>query len=204
VALALLHTALWCVICHACQLAADENGPVENSQTLFLGIASLVYLSTAVLSTGLERMLFAGLALLAVSLLLREVDVRGLDLNPVVASMVNGLGRNLLLGSMWLALLIACALRARRLLTVFLAWVKTPAGNAIVLAGALLVLGRPFDGKVFGLPVSTAQLCEELLEVNGYMLVLLSSILGLRSAVKRRRAARRVEETGVPGRADGA
>jgi hypothetical protein len=180
---------------------------MENSQTLFLGLASLVYLSTAVVSTGLERLFFAGLALLAVSLLLRELDVRGLDLNPVVASMVNGLGRNILLGLMWLALLIACALRARKLLPVFLAWVKTPAGNAIVLAGVLLVLGRPFDGKVFGMPASAAQLCEELLEVNGYMLVLLSSILGLRSAVRGRCAPRcvgeadsgRGAEAGVPG-----
>jgi len=178
--LVLLHTALWCVACHVYHLTADENGFMETTQTLLLALASLLYLSAASVSMNQERLLFSGLALLSVSFLLREVDVRGLNLNPVVASMVNGLGRNLMLGSMWLGFLLACALNVRRLPTIFLAWVKSPAGHAILLAGLFLVLGKPFDENVFAISESTAQFCEELFEANGYLLLLLSAILSLR------------------------
>lgn len=193
--LVLLHTALWCVACHVYHLTADENGFMETTQTLLLALTSLLYLSAAVVSISLERLLFSGLALLGVSFLLREVDVRGFNLNPVVASMVNGLGRNLMLGLMWLAFLLVCALNVRRLSTVFLTWVKSPAGHAILLAGLLLFLSCPFDEKAFAIPRSVAQLCEELFESNAYLLLFLSSILSLRSSARTRRALHSIRET---------
>jgi len=193
--LVLLHIALWCAVCRAYHLTADENGFMETTQALLLALTSLLYLSAAVVSTSPERLLFSGLTLLGVSCLLREVDVRGFNLNPVVTSMVNGLGRNLILGLMWLGLLLACALNVRRLSTIFLAWVKSPAGHAILLAGLFLFLGRPFDRNAFVIPKSAAQFCEELCESNGYLLLFLSSILSLRSSVRTRRALHCIRET---------
>jgi hypothetical protein len=201
--LVLLHTALWGVACHVFHLTTDENAFMETSQTLLLLLASLLYLSAALASMNLDRLLFAGLALLGVSLLLREVDVRDFNLNSIVASMVNGLGRNLVLGLIWVAFLTRCAMNARRLWPVFLTWVKSPAGHAILLAGLLLILSQPFDKNTFAISKPVAQFCEELFESNGYLLLLLSSILSLRFLARKSSLPERIQKTrgdGVEGR----
>lgn len=193
--LLLLHTALWCVAYHVYHLTADENSPIENAQLLVLLLGSVLYLSAAVFSMRLEGLLPAGLALLGVSFLLREVDVRGLGLNPVVVSMVNGFGRNLMLGSMWLVFLVVCAVNIRKLSAIFLAWVRSPAGGAVLLAGLFLFLGRRFDKNAFAISKSDVQFYEELFELNAYLLLLLSSMLSLRSSARKRRALHCIRKT---------
>lgn len=143
----------------------DEDHLFENLQALLLGIGVLSG-SLLMRSSGRDVLVWAGLALLSFSLLLREIDLDQMPVPGVLRALGTGEGRALLLVPLWLAL----GLAFWRLGTGRWAWlrevVRSPVFRCQLLAFALLLAGAVIDRKLLG--IDHPRLAEELLEINAY------------------------------------
>ena len=158
---------------------AQENHVLELAQCAFLalacGVCSVRAWHLAKISLNLNFLLHAGLALLSYSFILREVDIDRLGTAPAWASLEQGL--RLFGVALWLALLIFVVPRVRQLWAQRAIMFKKPMVILAMMGGALLLASWPFDKQVFTvLPYLTSQFIEELLELNGCMVLFFSSL----------------------------
>lgn len=160
-------------------LRAAENHFLELAQGAFLalvcGVCSVRAWRLAKIALNLHFLLHAGLALLCYSFLLREVDIDQLGAAPAWAQLEQVLR---LFGiALWLALLIFVAPRIKPLWAQRAAMFKMPMVLLAMLGGALLLASWPFDKQVFSvLPYLTSQFIEEMLELNGCMILFFGSL----------------------------
>ncbi len=160
-------------------LQAQENHLLELAQCAFLmlacGVCSMRAWRLAKTSLNLNFLLHAGLALLSYSFILREVDIDRLGTAPAWASFEQGL--RLFGVTLWLALLIFVAPRVRQLWARRAIMFKKPMVILAMMGGTFLLASWPFDKQVFAvLPYLTSQFIEELLELNGCMVLFFSSL----------------------------
>jgi hypothetical protein len=160
-------------------LQAEENHFLELSQCVFLALVCGVCCTRAwrlaKTALNLSFLLHAGLALLSYSFLLRELDIDQFGAAPAWARLEQML--RLFGVVLWLVLLIFVAPRVMQLWAQRVTMFKMPMVVLAMLGGAFLLASWPFDKQVFSvLPYLTSQFIEEMLELNGYMLLFFASL----------------------------
>ncbi|MEE9368967.1 MAG: hypothetical protein V3V05_08885 [Pontiella sp.] len=151
-----------------------ENGPLENLQVLLLflsAIAFLIPVSKAPIS--LKYVLLAG-ALLSCSFILRELDVENLNVPKWVVSIGSGVGRNIVLGSGWIALGVLAIKSISAFKENFRDILLSRTMLLLVIAGVILLFGALFDHK--DNKTSLDELAEEVIEVLGYATFFLAAL----------------------------
>jgi hypothetical protein len=159
-----------------------ENGLLENMQVAILGIILLIGL------TGLFRqrskpelkLFSAGLVLLSLNMILRELDVEDMNVPAWVIWIGSGTGRDLLLTAAWLGLLGFCAGHRRLAMEALRPALAPRVWIWLAAAAVLLLLGLPFDHKL--MEPEQAQLAEELFECAGYLALLPAAFAARRPA----------------------
>lgn len=143
----------------------DENHLFENLQAILLGLGVLVS-SLLLRSTDRDVFVWAGLALLSFSFLLRELDLERLPLPDLLQAAGSGTGRAVVLGSLWLAWSAGFMLRQRDKWRFIRSWVGSSTGICLALALLLLIGSAVMDKEL--LPFAHPRLLEELFEINAY------------------------------------
>jgi hypothetical protein len=158
---------------------AEENHFLELVQGGFLalvcGVCCARAWGLAKTALNLNFLLHAGLALLSYSFLLREFDIDQLGAAHGWATLEQVL--RLFGVALWLALLIFAALRVKQLWAERATMFALPMVLLSMLGGVLLAASWPFDKQLFSvLPYLTSQFIEEILELNGCMLLFFASL----------------------------
>jgi hypothetical protein len=164
---------------YGASLDAQENHVLELAQGGFLvlvcGVCGARAWSLAKTAPDLNFLLHAGLALLSYSFLLREVDIDQLGAAPAWAHLEQAL--RLFGVALWLALLMFVAPRVKQLWSERAIMFAMPMVWLAMLGGALLVASWPFDKQLFSvLPYLTSQFIEEMLELDGCMILFFASL----------------------------
>jgi hypothetical protein len=151
-----------------------EDHSLENVQVILLFISGLVYLRT-VFSVRKGHKLFPCTgALLCLSFILRELDIEKHDLPQAIILLGHGLGRNILLISLWLLITALFLRNYKHYLEIAAYLLKTRSTRFMVMGGLLLIVGDLFEDGIFG--VAAYQFYEELSELDGYFFILLASL----------------------------
>jgi hypothetical protein len=171
----LLAVALW----QAGYLQAQENHFLEQAQGGFLALVCCVCSLRAwrlkKTALTLKFLLHAGLALLSYSFLLREVDIDRFGTAQGWAQLEQAL--RLFGVALWIALLMFVAPRVTQLWPQRSIMFAMPMVQLTMLGGALLVASWPFDKQIFPvLSYATSQFIEEMLELNGCMILFFGSL----------------------------
>ena len=158
----------------------SENGPVENLQAGFYGLAALCF-GWAAWSSGepLHRLTFAGLALFVACMMLREFDFTRSQM-PVLAFLVNGPVATVIAGLAWIVFGVFAWRRIPDVVATGFLWVRSRGGIPLLVAAVLLLVGELFDHHVFLLDRVVDMVGEEMLELVASALVLLSAVAALR------------------------
>jgi hypothetical protein len=164
---------------HLLWVTEVENGAMENVQAIAIFLSLMMFLLSSVRRQFSERLFFLTLALLCFSLFLRELDMEDLGLNPVVVWLTSGVGRNLLLSLLWVFSLLLMFLNRGKVWKVCMDWIKSFGGQTMILAGFFFVSAWPFDKEMLPILSRSSRFFEELLELNGYLLIWMSSFSGL-------------------------
>jgi hypothetical protein len=144
---------------------ADENRLLENLQAaaLFLALA-LSLVNLAPLRRQPPPYIAAGLAVLFLSLFLRELDVEKLGLPDVLTFLGSGTGRNLLLGLLWGVVLLGVLRNRHRLKEDALAYLRSPLLYYLLAAAAFYLVGEAMDKKLLPLAKPVRVFWEETAE----------------------------------------
>jgi hypothetical protein len=144
---------------------ADENRLLENLQAAALFLALVLSLvNLAPLRRQPPPYVAAGLAVLFLSLLLRELDVEKLGLPGVLTFLWSGTGRNLLLGLLWGAVLLGVAMNRHRLKEDTLAYIRSPLLYYLLAAATFYFVGEALDKKLLPLAKPVSAFWEETAE----------------------------------------
>jgi hypothetical protein len=161
------------------RIQAGDHYLLELSQYSFLVIICSLSIRRAwrlaKISLNLKLLLYAGLALLSYSFLLRELDIDKFGASPAWAIFEKAL--RLTGVTLWLIFLMFVIPRRRQL------WAKRaiiftmPMVIMAILSGFFLLASWPFDKKIFStIPYFTSQFIEEMLELNGYIVLFFASL----------------------------
>lgn len=144
---------------------AEENRLLENLQASALFLALVLSLvNLAPLRRRPPPYVAAGLAVLFLTLLLRELDLEKLDLPGELTFLGSGTGRNLLLGLLWGAVLLGVARNRRRVKEDTLAYIRSPLMYYLLAAATFYVIGEALDKKMLPLAKPTRVFWEEAAE----------------------------------------
>jgi hypothetical protein len=157
----------------------SENGPVENLQAGFYGVAAICF-GWAAWRSGerLHRLAFAGLGLFVAALMLREFDFTHSD-TPTLALLFNSRGTIAVMLAAWL---VFAAMSWRDPIGLFatgLRWAVGRGGRPLIAAAVLLLLGSLFDHHYLPVGRTVDLIGEEALELAASVLVLLSAAAAL-------------------------
>lgn len=150
-------------------LSAEENGFLENMQVAFLTLGMLGFLFNC-FANNLKSFAFFG-ALICLSFILREIDVELLDIASIIKTLGSGLGRNILMATLFI-ISITLILRGNvndDLNVLF----KSNFIIVIIFAGLFLISSWIFDQKI--IQTASNLLIEEISEVNAYFLIFIST-----------------------------
>ncbi|WP_374088851.1 hypothetical protein [Methylomicrobium lacus] len=151
---------------------ANENHFLENLQLILLFASGVAFLQTMMYVQKGQRLLPALGALLCLSFILRELDVEKFDLPQALVFLGSGYGRSILLSGLWLLLSVLFVRDYKHYLTLAVHILPTRSGVFLVAGGLLVGVASLFDGPVF----EFYRLYEALSEMNGYFLLLVSSL----------------------------
>lgn len=150
-----------------------ENGLIENIQACLLAISCIVYLIGAFFAKKPEKLILCTCSLLCYSFLLREVQVGKLDIPNVLKIIGSGIGRNLTIGTAFVAIFAYAIFSDYSYYkTAALGFIRTRPGVLLLAAALFLVLGFFFEEQKL---MIHHQFYEEISELFGYLLILLSS-----------------------------
>ena len=157
-------------------IQAEDHYLLELSQYSFLilicGLSFKRAWHLAKISLNLNFLLNAGLAFLSYSFLLRELDIDKFGASPAWA--IFELALRLTGVILWLILLMFVLPRAAELWAKRTIMFTMPIVIMLILSGFFLLASWPFDKKVFSaIPYFTSQFIEEMLELNGYIVLFL-------------------------------
>ncbi|WP_373033508.1 hypothetical protein [Sulfurovum sp.] len=163
------------------EVDTGEEGILEISQSIFIAFSMIGFAYHAFISKEIEAKLASfGLSLLSLTFLLRELDVEKLDIPYFLIILGSGLGRNLLLGSLWIILLILTLKYISVEKKKIVAFLFSTSGQLLMFSALLLVLGVMMDKNVFSLQLMTTRFYEELLELLAYCFLFFVSILKIK------------------------
>jgi hypothetical protein len=162
----------------------QENGPMENLQVVLTFAGAILFFLASRRSEIGFRVMTTGLALLFLSLAIREIEVRPLMI-PWLTAIMKGTGRRIWLGALWVAAALWFCRHWVPTLRAFQIWVRAPAGRIFLSGIATLALANIIEKSVRLDSEATTMFVEELIELDGEWLMLLSAWLTL--ADQRRR-----------------
>ncbi len=152
----------------------EENDIIENTQAALLIFSCIFYLFNSLEDKSSKRYISLSLSLLCYIFLLREVNVKRLDVPEILKFFGSGWGRNIsyLVGITYILFAIYKRgfLNFKNTLIVFL---KSPQSKLLFYAGGLLILGDIFEKNSH---LSFHMFFEEISEFFGYVLILISAI----------------------------
>jgi hypothetical protein len=144
---------------------AEENHLLENLQAAALFLALVLSLvNLAPLTRRPPPYIATGLAVLFLSLFLRELDVEKLGLPGLLTFLGSGTGRNLLLGLLWAVVLFSVARNRHRLKEDTLAYIHSPLLYYLLAAATFYLVGEAMDKKLLPLAKPTRVFWEETAE----------------------------------------
>lgn len=148
----------------------EENHVIENIQAgaMILAFAGLAGISVP--RTGFTKWLTLFFAATCLTMFLREVDVEDLNVAEAVKWIGSGLGRDLILGISFLALGIHFIRHHRSLVGEAKNLLRSRVAALSIIGCILLVFGGIFEEL-------DMQLLEEMVEMNGALLILLAAVL---------------------------
>ncbi len=150
----------------------EEFNIMENLQAFFLLVSFVIYALTLLVAQKGERaVVFAGM-LLWLTFFLREVDFEELNVPAIVAFVTVGRVKDTILTVLWL-LTAACIVKNfSRYKTLIGSIVFSKLGLVVFVGGLMLVGGDMFEKMDF----LHHDFYEEMLELNGYALILFGSL----------------------------
>jgi len=160
---------------------SDKDGIVEAAQSIFIALAIAVFAYHAFISKEIKSKLVSfGFSLLSLTFLLRELDVEKLDIPSFLIMLGSGTGRNLLLGSLWIILLIWTFKYKSVEKNKIVSFLFSIPGQMLMFSSLMLVLGAMMDKNIFSLQNSTTRFYEELLELLGYAYLFFASMFRIK------------------------
>ena len=168
--------ATYCVFVNGHFHIYAENGLIESIQAYLLAVACAVYLATAALEKRSDKLILLFCSLLCYGFILRELDVEKFDISSALIFIGSGVGRNTTLAVAVAAICLYAALtdlnHYRKTAAQFL---RSGPGALLMAAGVFLVIGDLFEKNKM---IAHHVFIEEMAELFGYVLILLSSIAG--------------------------
>jgi len=152
----------------------QENGPMEDLQVLFTLVGSGLFFATYFRVTNGHRYLNLGIGLFLLTLAVRELDVRPLHI-PILTMLLSGRVRNVTFAILWIAAAISFLRNFKFTWVAFLTWLKTASGRLFLLSAIILVAAETIDKIHVSRSPKTNTFLEELIELNGYWMVLIGS-----------------------------
>lgn len=185
-----IHALIWMFIYDQGWMQIHENNLIENSQSVIIGISSLLFLTLAIISRTRREKLFYGSAFfLMVNFLLREMELAETSRNAAVIFLTEGPGFVLWMAVCWASLTIALFLSRREIWGIFVEWAKTPAAHILLWAAACLIGASFFEKNeqhyFIAILQPTSEFWEEVLESSAYIVILVSGWLTLVQQHKR-------------------
>jgi hypothetical protein len=146
-----------------------ENALIENIQACLIATAGILYLATAILEKRSCKLIIMFCSLLCFTFLLRELDVENFDIPHALILIGSGVGRNVILSGAFIAILIYAVLKFSYYKVATVVFVKSKPGWMLTTGGVFLLTGNFFEKN-------HCLFLEEMSELFGYILILLSSI----------------------------
>lgn len=153
-----------------------ENGPMENLHASFLLAGCCILAVRTARSAGETRILCAGLSLFYLTFLINEMEVKHFGM-PLLLALLDGWGRNLWMGTLWILAAVWFARNRVRTWRLFRNWLPTPAGILLMIAGVVWAFSTVGEKMHLIQPRARGLFVEELLETNGCWLMLVSAVL---------------------------
>lgn len=178
IAMAWIGLSIWAVYIFRTDSEIDlhtEEGVLEIAQEIVLVLACIAYLATAVFKKNIARLLPLFCALLCYAFLIRELEIEHTDITPAIKFFAHGAGRDITITAAFVAMLSYAVMYFSYYRSAALEFVKSKAGLLLMTGGALLMVGRFFDKHT---PETIRYLFyEEMVELPGYIAILLSSVI---------------------------
>ncbi len=153
-----------------------ENGLMENIQVLLITFSFILFSILAIKNTNFRlRLLCLTLALFCFSFFLREVDIEDFNLPSIIILLGSGPGYRVLLATLWLAIILYSIKKLKEIKPLYLNYIQSSAGKALFISAGLLIAGGFFDKELIN--ILRYEFYEELLEMNGYFVLVLSTFL---------------------------
>jgi hypothetical protein len=159
---------------------ADENGPLEMFQVLFTCLAIVLFYFAAFKSNRPQTQLYCAIALTFFTFLIRELDLRKLDLPGILTHIASGPSERLFIAVGIIGVLVLLIVYRMELIKTGLAYIPTLPGMLIVAGAVFLVGGDVFDKELIDTPFF--RLYEEWLEFNGYFLLSFAGFLAVKQS----------------------
>jgi hypothetical protein len=158
-----------------------ENGLFELSQDAFLcGGAVLFFSAASRVRDRVSRLALLALTMFCLSILFREMDVRGTNLEPWLDRAFQHRWHYAFLGVLWLSIFLL-SLRHFRLSVVYmLRWVLGVAGALMIVGILFYVLGDVAEKHLFSGNEDLSEMIEESMEQLGTFFIFLSGYVTLR------------------------
>lgn len=172
----LLNTGSWLGLKYSgLEEITAENGPLEMLQVLFVCLAVLLYSLAAWKPQTPKKQLYSAIALTFFTFLIRELDLRNLDLPGLLTHIASGTSEKAFIAAGLLGLLYLLIRYRMELIKNGFAYIPTLQGGLIVAGAVFMVAGAVFDKELIETPYF--RLYEEVLELNGYFLLFSASLL---------------------------
>ncbi len=155
-----------------------ENGILENTQVIVLIISMLVFFFSVFNPKREGKLILIFFTFLCFSFILREVDVETLDIPNTLKIIGHGMYRNIMIITGFIIISTYAILNYtyyKKLIYIFLVSIN---GILIMMAGVLLYLGDFFEHYN---SITYHVFLEEICELSGYILLLLSALLFLKN-----------------------
>lgn len=152
-----------------------ENGPLEILQVIFIFQAILLFSLAALNNQSPRKQLYSAISLVFFTFLIRELDLRNLDLPGILTHIASGSSEKTLIAVGLVGLLYLLIRYRMQLIKTGLSYIPSLPGLLIVAGGLFLLGGAVFDKELIETPYF--RLYEEVLELNGYFLLFTASLL---------------------------
>jgi hypothetical protein len=150
----------------------DEDGPIEDLQVVVLAVAFLVAAWSATSQSREGRIIGFGLTAMFLASCWREMELRGTGAPDWLIWMFYGTGQHIFIAAIFLVFIVTQMRRWRELPRLAIALLR-PRTLLYLVAGLMLLSSviAEISEKRFGNP---AEVLEEWIELNGYVLFLLT------------------------------
>ncbi len=151
-----------------------ENGLLENMQVITLFIAMLVFLQPLYRQKREDKLVLLFFALLCLSFILREVDVEKLNIPELFILLGSGVGRNVIMASGFIAIIGYALFHFNYYKALAKHYIFSKKGFLLFLAALLLLSSDYFEHQE---NILHHVFLEEIIELSGYVLILLTAFL---------------------------